>query len=109
MHRIRPSSFAFVAAYLALVAGLFLALGGAAYAQTSAGDQYGDEDKVAGVIVEETTGTPPAETPSGEVAGTTSETLPNTGRSLLVVALVGGGLVSLGIALRRRERPQDGR
>jgi LPXTG-motif cell wall-anchored protein len=96
MGRTRGSSFAFAAAYLALVVGLFLALGGAAYAQTSptsAGDQYGSQ--VAGVQVSATTKT--------ETAGA-AESLPNTGLSLLGVAVVGGALVATGVALRRRER-----
>ena len=39
----RPSAIVFAAAYIALIVGLFLALGGAAYAQSpsSAADQYG--------------------------------------------------------------------
>jgi LPXTG-motif cell wall-anchored protein len=96
MGRSRGSSFVFAAAYLAVVVGLFLALGGAAYAQsspTSAGDQYGP--KVAGVQVSATTET--------QTAGA-AESLPNTGLSLLGVAVVGGALVATGVALRRRER-----
>ena len=96
MGRSRGSSVAFAAAYVVLVLGLFLALGGAAYAQsspTSAGDQYGT--KVAGVEVSATTKT--------ETAGTT-ESLPNTGLSLLGVVAVGGVLVATGVVLRRRER-----
>ncbi len=95
MGRSRGSSVAFAAAYVALVLGLFLALGGAAYAQTpsSAGDQYGT--KVAGVKVSATTG---SETASE------AESLPNTGLSLLGVVAIGGVLVATGVALRRRER-----
>ncbi len=57
MGRTRSSAFVFAAAYIVLVVGLFLALGGAAYAPSSAcsaGDQYGD--KVKGVKVSATAG-----------------------------------------------------
>jgi len=96
MGRTRGSSVVFAAAYVVLVLGLFLALGGVAYAQsspTSAGDQYGT--KVAGVRVSATT--------ESQTAGTT-ESLPYTGLSLLGVVVVGGALVATGVVLRRRER-----
>lgn len=95
MGRSRGSSVAFAAAYVVLVLGLFLALGGAAYAQapSSATDQYGT--KVAGVKVSATTG---SETASA------AQSLPNTGLSLLGVVAIGGVLVATGVALRRRER-----
>lgn len=95
MGRNRGSSVVFAAAYVVLVLGLFLALGGAAYAQgspTPTGDQYGT--KVAGVKVSET---------SGVETAAASESLPSTGLSLLGVVAVGGVLVATGVALRRRE------
>ncbi len=99
MGRTRSSTFAFVAAYLVLVVGLFLALGGAAYAASpsSATDQYGT--KVAGVKVSATSG---GDTASAVAAD--ADALPNTGLSLLGAVAVGGGLVAVGVALRRRER-----
>jgi LPXTG-motif cell wall-anchored protein len=100
MGKARPSAFVFAAAYIALVVGLFLALGGAAYAQSplssSAADEYGDQ--VAGVQVSATAG--------GDTASTAAESqaLPNTGLSLLGVAVIGGALVAGGLVLRRREQ-----
>jgi LPXTG-motif cell wall-anchored protein len=101
MGKARPSAFLFAAAYLALVVGLFLALGGAAYAQSPATNQYGDADKVAGVQVSATAG---GDTAS---AAAESQALPNTGLSLLGVVVIGGALVAGGLVLRRREQRKN--
>jgi LPXTG-motif cell wall-anchored protein len=102
MGKRRSSAFVFAAAYIVLVVGLFLALGGAAYAQSpsSATDQYGT--KVKGVKVSATAG---GDTDSAVAAE--SDALPNTGLSLLGVVVVGGGLVAGGLVLRRREQRKN--
>lgn len=100
MSRTRSSTVAFAAAYIVLVLGLFVALGGAAYAASSpssASDQYGT--KVAGVKVSATVGGNTA-----SAAAADADALPNTGLSLVGVVAVGGALVVVGVALRRRER-----
>src|SRR5918996_962483 len=84
MLKTRSSTLVFGLAYVVLVVGVFLALGGAAYAAdenpTSASDQYGSK-------VEDV-----------------AQALPTTGLSLLATALIGGALLAVGVALRRRER-----
>jgi hypothetical protein len=92
------SGLAFAAAFLVLVVGLFVALGGTAYAQ--ADDQY-DDDEAANVF------TPPTGDVSGvdTSGGLGAETLPFSGLSLLGTALIGVALVATGILLRRREKP----
>ncbi|MGH3109536.1 MAG: hypothetical protein ACRDQT_01310 [Gaiellaceae bacterium] len=110
MLKTRSSTLVFALAYVVFVTGVFLALGGAAYAQdspTSAEDQYGSQ--VVNVSVTGPTGpTGPTGTsgpsePTG-TAGVLGEALPNTGLSLLGTAHNGGALLAVGIALRRRER-----
>ena len=99
MGKSRSSAFVFAAAYIALIVGLFLALGGAAYAQSpsSATDQY--DTKVKGVKVSATAG--------GDTAAAAEDALPNTGLSLLGVVVVGGALVAGGLVLRRREQRKN--
>ncbi|HEX5027199.1 MAG TPA: LPXTG cell wall anchor domain-containing protein [Gaiellaceae bacterium] len=98
MGRSRSSAYVFAAAYIVLVVGLFLALGGAAYAQSpsSATDQYGN--KVKGVQVSAT---------AGASTASDGDALPNTGLSLLGVVVVGGALVAGGLVLRRREQRKN--
>jgi LPXTG-motif cell wall-anchored protein len=98
MGKRRSSAFVFAAAYIVLVVGLFLALGGAAYAQSpsSATDQYGT--KVKGVKVSATAGG------NASAVAAESDALPNTGLSLVGVVVVGGALVAGGLVLRRREQ-----
>ena len=88
-------------AYILVVLGLFLAFGGVARAQTpsAADDQYAT--KVQGVAVTEQS--QPATSVQAEQSA-----LPNTGLSLLGTVLVGGALIVLGVALRKRERGHDG-
>jgi LPXTG-motif cell wall-anchored protein len=102
MGKSRSSAFLFAAAYIALVVGLFLALGGAAYAAapSSATDQYGA--RVKGVKVSATAG---GDTASAEASQ--ADALPNTGLSLLGVVVVGGALVAGGLVLRRREQRKN--
>jgi hypothetical protein len=99
--RTSSSGLAFAAAFVVLVVGLFIALGGTAYAQISpAGDEY-DDDEAANVF------TPPAGDVSGaDTGGLGAETLPFSGLSLLGTALIGVALVATGILLRRREKSE---
>jgi LPXTG-motif cell wall-anchored protein len=101
MGKTRSSAYVFAAAYIVLVVGVFLALGGAAYAQSpsAATDQY--HTKVKGVKVSATTGSNTAS------AAAEDDALPNTGLSLLGIVVVGGGLVAGGLALRRREQRKN--
>jgi LPXTG-motif cell wall-anchored protein len=101
MPKNRSSTLVFALAYIVFVAGVFLALGGSAYAAdenpSSASDQY--ETDVRDVVVSGPSG--PADT--GTAVADVAQSLPNTGLSLLATAVIGGALLAFGVALRRRE------
>jgi len=103
MGKTRASSVMFAVAFVAVVTGMFFALGGFAYAAnpSPASDQY--DTKVADV----TTVADVATVADPAVVADTSQSLPNTGLSLLGAAVLGGGLVAVGIVLRRREHRKN--
>ena len=95
----RSSALVFALAYVVFVTGVFLALGGAAYAQETPTEvQYGSP---AVEVVESGTAGPADPTTTVASAG---QQLPNTGLSLLATAIIGGALIAVGVSLRRRER-----
>ena len=101
----RGSGLAFAAAFVVVVLGLFLALGGAAYAQeTPAGDEYEEEQEQVNVF------TPPTakDQAGGESeSGVVAETLPFSGLSLLGAVILGLALVATDVLLRRRGREPE--
>jgi LPXTG-motif cell wall-anchored protein len=100
MAKTRSSTLVFALAYIAFVAGVFFALGGAAYAAeenpSSASDQYN-------VVKDVVVNAPADPTDTGTAVADVAQALPNTGLSLLATAVIGGALIALGVALRRRE------
>jgi LPXTG-motif cell wall-anchored protein len=107
MRRLRWSTIVFGLVYVVFVVGVFLALGGAAYAQENpAENQYVSQTEDADVTGPQGPSDVGVDTGVG-VAGA-GQDLPSTGLSLLATALIGGALLALGIVLRRRERHRDG-
>ena len=114
----RSSRLVFASAFAVIVLGALASFGGAGYAasganqaaaavksaivqKTSAGDEYGDKAAVQPAPVVK--GVAVTQTKSATKPVTSSGTLPFTGLSLIGTLALGGALVGVGIALRRRE------
>lgn len=123
-HRERPrvwSRLAFAAAFTTLLLGTFASIGGVSYTATSASSAYKTVKSLTGAKPirvhsaaaeqykpsQPNEGAAPSQTSQSAGAGAVeaeSGTLPFTGISLLATAILGLGLIILGLALRRRER-----
>jgi cobalamin biosynthesis Mg chelatase CobN len=120
----RRSRLAFVSAFTVIVIGAVASFGGVGYAanqaataaknavthKTSAQGQYKAKKPVQpapvvkGAAVAQTASSTAATTPAASAtASSSSDTLPVTGLSLIGTLALGGAMVGVGIALRRRE------
>lgn len=125
VHRTAWSRLAFAGAASTMILGMFASFGGVGYAAGGATSAYSVVKKAVvdhklNVDVHKSSAaaqydsTPSAEPPANNVAGETTgsaagavagaQTLPFTGLSLLVTVLIGFGLLTTGLILRRRER-----
>lgn len=103
--RTSSSGLAFAAAFVVLVVGLFVALGGTAYAQvTPTDDEYDDQTEQVVDVFTPPTNEPDTGLDTQTESGVVAETLPFSGLSLLGTALLGAALVATGLLLRRREK-----
>jgi hypothetical protein len=91
-----------VTALLVLV-GL-LVMTGAALAQTPAQDQYGTEAPAAGTSTESTQVKPGVFTPPAAQSASDDGLLPFTGAALIVPAVIGAGMLGLGLLVVYRTR-----
>jgi hypothetical protein len=83
-----------------------LAMSGAALAQTPAQDQYGSEAPAAGTQTESTQVKPGVFTPPA-AESSDDGLLPFTGAALIVPAVIGAGMLGLGLVVVYRTRRRE--